>query len=494
MIVNLEQASPDDLSGFGVAVIGSGFAGIETALRLADRRVRVILAESGRERIEAAYQDLLKLDIAGRPLAGKHNFNAHLDDPLNDAGRVRAFGGTSAIWSGRWKRLDASDFLPKPWVPLSGWPIKEQDIRPYYRSVERDYKLPDFDLFSDKVRFIARDALRPVFRFDQKKWPTRLAGEALIRLRQHPNILVLLGATATEVALADDLVTVDHIVLSARDSTHRQLRTKSYVIACGGLETPRLMLASNRQIAAGVGNQNDQVGRYYMDHPKLRVGEFKLQNADSHFRPGGRKPRFSAGFALSDSVQAAHRLLNHSLYLTHPVKPPRPPSSIRYLAARLRRKLARPDKIMPTFYLEQAPNPDSRITLSERTDALGMRGICLDWRFTDLDRISLQDFAAQFAEIAKSVGVGTYRFDPDELDLDLLSNANHPMGTTRMADNPKLGVVDKDCKVFGLTNLFVAGSSVFATAGNANPTYTIVCLARRLGDHLAAKFGDRHAP
>lgn len=493
MITNLEQTSPNDVSGFDVAVIGSGFAGVETALTLAEKGFRVLLAESGRERIETAYQDLLQLEVSGRPLAGRQSFNAHLDDPLSEAGRVRAFGGTSAIWSGRWKRLDASDFRPKSWVPFSGWPIEEEDIRPYYASVERDYELTDFDAFSNEVRSTTGDSLYPVFRFDQKKRPTRLAQVAFTRLCRHPNILVVLGATVTNIVLTGNLATVGHVAVSTLDDTRRELHAKAYVLACGGIETPRLMLASNQQIAAGVGNQNDQVGRYYMDHPKMRAGEFKLYSTSDHLRPGGRKPKFSVGLALPEGTREAKGLLNHSLYLTHPIRPPKPPSSIRNIAARLRRKFSRPNIIKPTLYLEQAPNPDSRVTLSERADALGMRGAMLDWRFTELDRLSLRGFASLVADSVHRSGMGAYHFDADELDVDFLSNANHPMGTTRMAASPKLGVVDKDCRVFGSTNLYVAGSSVFTTAGNANPTYTIVCLARRLGDHIAAQFGDRHA-
>ena len=138
---------------------------------------------------------------------------------------------------------------------------------------------------------------------------------------------------------------------------------------------------------------------------------------------------------------------------------------------------------------EQAPDPDSRVTLGDATDALGLPEIRLDWRLSEADKRSLQAVHRTIAEeFGRRVSAGC-RID-EWLTADLTTwssemiGGNHHMGTTRMSDDPRTGVVDRDCRVHGMANLFVAGSSVFPTGGSANPTLTIVALALRLADHL----------
>jgi choline dehydrogenase-like flavoprotein len=135
---------------------------------------------------------------------------------------------------------------------------------------------------------------------------------------------------------------------------------------------------------------------------------------------------------------------------------------------------------------EQQPNRDSRVTLSDRRDALGLPMTRLDWRLTAADKASLRrNLRALGAEFA-AAGIGRLHLTLPEGDAwpEELTGGNHHMGTTRMAADPRQGVVDADCRVHGIDNLYVAGSSVFPTCGAANPTLTIVALALRLADHL----------
>ena len=138
---------------------------------------------------------------------------------------------------------------------------------------------------------------------------------------------------------------------------------------------------------------------------------------------------------------------------------------------------------------EQAPNPDSRVTLGRERDALGMPRVQLDWRLTDLDRRSFQRFYEVLGRELGRSGVGRARMKEWVLAADAawpstLSGGWHHMGTTRMHDDPTQGVVDANCKVHGLANLSVAGAAVYPTAGCANPTLTLVALSLRLSDHL----------
>jgi choline dehydrogenase-like flavoprotein len=138
---------------------------------------------------------------------------------------------------------------------------------------------------------------------------------------------------------------------------------------------------------------------------------------------------------------------------------------------------------------EQAPNPDSRVTLSAEKDALGMPRAKLDWRMTELDKRSIRAFYQLLGTEIGRTGMGRVQIrdwllDDDRTWPSSISGGWHHMGTTRMHADPRQGVVDVNCRVHGLGNLYVAGSSVYPTAGAANPTLTLVALSLRLSDHL----------
>mgnify|MGYP001618032562 CR=1 FL=1 len=140
---------------------------------------------------------------------------------------------------------------------------------------------------------------------------------------------------------------------------------------------------------------------------------------------------------------------------------------------------------------EQAPNPDSRVLLSAERDRLGCRQATLDWRLSAIDKHSLRVGCRIVGEELARLGLARMRMDAwllkDDSSWSDLEGHFHHMGTTRMSDDPTSGVVDADCRVHGVSNLYVAGSSVFPTCGYANATLTIVALALRLADHLQKK-------
>jgi choline dehydrogenase-like flavoprotein len=152
-------------------------------------------------------------------------------------------------------------------------------------------------------------------------------------------------------------------------------------------------------------------------------------------------------------------------------------------------KLGRLSHIVIHNRLEQAPNPDSRVFLSNEPDIFGNKKVALDWRISSVEKESIRKFHDVLRYAYKRIGEIHSSFEDIER-WPISSDAAHHMGTTRMALSEKDGVVDKDCKVFGLDNLFVAGSSVFPTSGNANPTFTILALSLRLADHLKRKLSS----
>ncbi len=144
------------------------------------------------------------------------------------------------------------------------------------------------------------------------------------------------------------------------------------------------------------------------------------------------------------------------------------------------------------FNAEQMPNRDSQVRLAEQTDRLGMPRLHIDWRYTELDvRTVATAFQLLQRDLAQS-GLGELTLDPDEADIETVirrdgAYGGHHIGTARMAREPANGVVDADCRVFGMHNLYVASSAVFPTSGQANPTLTIVALAIRLAHHIEAE-------
>jgi len=134
---------------------------------------------------------------------------------------------------------------------------------------------------------------------------------------------------------------------------------------------------------------------------------------------------------------------------------------------------------------EQAPNRDSRVTLGAERDALGLRRVRLDWRFTDLDHRSMASAVALLSSEIGRLGLGVVKVDPPAGEfLEPAVGGPHQLGTLRMSNDPRRGVVDANCRVHGVENLYVAGGGVFPSGGYANPTLTIVALALRLADHL----------
>lgn len=463
-----------------VAIVGAGLAGIDVARHLGQRGLRVALLESGRLEFDPAIQDLARVSCAGKPLR-THETHSHLSTYLppmyRGYCRLRQFGGTTNIWTGKWRIFDPSDFTRRPWIPHSGWPIDLSHLLPFYRETARDYGFGDFDaeserpLVRDARALLAPAGLEPHL-FYWERTPTRSGIRFFEDLKDAATIDVVLGANATEILLDDRLDRVRSIVFRSLDGRRLAVRATHFVLAAGGLEIPRLLLASNRQVPAGVGNGRDLVGRFYMDHPKDMQGRLWPGPAFPRVIEGvwtRPRPRFGISFALSEDARRSQAMLNHAVYVRNPVR------------SRLTRRISHfPVKLG----VEQAPNLNSRVYLGPERDALGMPKLVVDWRFTRLDHEALANLVPRLARAFADAGLGRLDFGPKPLALDDMMDASHHMGTTRMGADESTGVVDATCQVFGVDNLFIASSSIFPTAHAYSPTYTILAVARRVAHHL----------
>ena len=478
-----------------VVVVGSGIAGAEVATHLARHGREVVLLESGRSQFDPSIQALNDLTFLGkrhRELDPNAYYHRYLPPELRGVSRVRQFGGTSNVWTGKWKYLQPSDFDGRTWVANSGWPISFDDLLPYYRSAAKDYGFGDLEA----------EAMRPEIRefqaklaayglkmssFYWEKTPTRTAMRFGDEMRRSKNLQVVLGATATELKLDDSGQRVTAVACRSLEGRELIVEGDVIILAMGALETARLLLASDRQIPGGIGNAHDLVGRFYTDHPKHHTGILwpgQLTQKYAHEMQYQPKPRFCVCFALDEATQREQELLEHVLYLKPiyekkmkpvPGRPTCQDGNGLVVAYRVK------------FVTEQVPHKDSRVKLGNECDTLGQRKLELNWCFTDHDQQSLSKILGILPDRVAEVGLGTIDFGENPPSLENMTDAAHQMGTTRMASSPEEGVVDTNCRVFGTDNLYIASSAVFPTGPSYSPTFTILALARRLGQHLLQK-------
>ncbi len=518
MFRDFREAEDGSVIDTDLCVIGAGAAGITMAKELADTEREVLLVESGEHVPEGATLALYKGVNVGCPYP-----------PLESA-RLRYFGGSTNHWDGHCRPLDAIDFEKWDWVPYSGWPITLADLEPFYARAQRICELGPYDYDPEHIAspdLIPFNPERLVNRIWQYSPPTRFGEHYRSELEQAHNIGVLLNANVVEIEANETASSVTGLRIKALEGKTGRICANTYVLATGGIENARILLASDSVMKNGLGNGNDLVGRFFMEHPHAliayavpgvevaRLAPY-YEGTQAKLRDGSAIIQSKAG--LSFDLQRRERLLNACTEIGWGHD-----RSVGYLALHkivhdAERGLM-PDRfgeavldvvtdldhVVGGVYrwaqhqryfwfganAEQVPNPLSRVTLDRSRDALGMRRSRLDWRVTEQDKAGARHVCQILAEELARLDVARVRMDDWLLEennhWDGLGPRYHHMGTTRMSDDPKTGVVDKDCRVHGIANLYVAGSSVFTTSGYANPTLTIVALASRLAHHLMAR-------
>lgn len=493
----LRETSEDVAIRARVAVVGSGPAGCEVATWLAGQGHQVVVLESGVEDFDARHQDLATSEFVGRGHRA-YTTGSTLHDylPLEYRGlnRVRQLGGTSVVWTGKWRPLASGNIRGRAWLPESRWPIPSDEMRDAYREVARDYdiEVAAGDTLTDELAAHA-DALTAAglqcVPFSQHASPFRTA--ARLGRAEGDRLLVLIDATVTRIDLADGSDRVARLLCRSLDGTERSVEAEHVVLATGGFDTPRLLLASNHQHPAGLGNGHDLVGRHYQDHLKiqgirLRPGPLLARHAAAvQTAPA---PRTMLSFGLPETEQEQLGVTEATVFLR--------PVYRRGLAflrdAAMLRKAPRDgqgvvDHYSVKFAVEQSVNPESRVRLSRARDALGLPRLEIDWRLNDLDRHSFYTSARTLEARLRQTGFG--RADLDRLQIDDAIDAAHHMGTARMGATPRDGVVDANCTVWGIPNLHIASSATFVTGGAYSPTFTIVALARRVAQRVDRLLG-----
>jgi choline dehydrogenase-like flavoprotein len=523
-ILDLRASPPKESIDTDVCVIGAGAAGLTVASELGRAGQDVVLLESGGFAPEEDTQALNDLEVTGYPV--RENFIS----------RARYYGGSCNLWAGRSMRLTLEDVAPESDPERAGWPLAYAELSEWYPAATRVLRLPDHTLFEAAAH---TQRLSRVERglFDSglvapaiSLWgrgPLRFGATLRAELRRSARVRVLLHGNALRLRADHEGRTITALDAAVLHGPSFEIRARRFVVACGGVENARLLLLSD------VGNQHDLVGRYFMDHPRAVFGRVRLA-------PGARLPhlrgrpladgKLQIGIGVPSAIRRAEGLLNHyatlesefsgyaaagyqTLVKSAKVVLRRGHAGSRWEVGRSRLSdipgmiyLLTPKELMPhplyrlywaarsalhprpdgrarviVYFCEQPPNRESRVVLGGGRDALGQPKAELRWRMGSEVTRSLLALQERLSSALRAADIG--EVEPGQGE-PRYTDASHHVGTTRMSRDPRTGVVDRDCRVHGVANLYLAGSSVFPTAGHANPTPTIVALALRLADHL----------
>jgi len=487
-----------------ICIVGAGAAGISMALEWMNSKYKVILLEGGGFDYEAKMQDLYRGKTTGQRYY-----------PLESA-RLHYFGGTTGHWAGFCSPLDPIDFKKRDWVPHSGWPIQRHDLDPFYARAQKNLDLGPYEY--DAKYYEQMDKSLVPLPFDQgavynKMWqfspPTRFGTKYRDGIVNAGNVHLYTYANVTNIARSENAAHIKEVTVKNFTGKQHTVRAKYFVVACCAIQNARLLLASS------LGNDNDLVGRYFMEHLEIKSAEMWFPEPDllKLYMIDFGKTKYRAELGISEQKQEELRILNGTASLTPLEIARKQPAFIDIWTSD---KKAR-EKSMASYgnddnpgrhshgyknfqlftRIEQAPNPSSRVTLDTEKDELGMPRAMLHWELTPLEKRSIRKIYELIGQQCGISGKGRVRlmeYLQDENDNswpEFTGGGWHHMGTTRMSDDPKQGVVDANCKVHGIDNLYMAGSSCYVTAGAPNPTLTLVALTLRLSDHLKQRIGSK---
>jgi len=498
-------------------VIGAGAAGLTIAHRMSHAGLPCVVLEAGGARPSRQSQSFYWARRSGAP---NHSYAYS---------RFRALGGSTTFWTGQCVELEEEDFLGRGEV-VPAWPFRKSELSEYYRAAAELLHLPS----EGRTDLAPDDALRcPEADFHEVRLsPVRNFAEAGALMHHGTTpARIILNAPVTEISPDDALERIRSVRISLPDGRRVTCEARVFVLATGGVENARLLLLSNDRAPRGLGNPHDLVGRYFMDHAymnagtvtrtsgalkRLAVGSIDAQRdrcgaiAVLHARTSDdnaaalfltEQPAFAMsqlittpqGRAMShlSQIARAERFAGSDTW-PHLVELARRPNRTAALIAGRAASIMRPTRACAVrLFCETTPLFESRVRLTDARDGLGLPRAEVDWRVREDDKRGPARLLAVLRDALDAQGATL------QADFDICPGhpwpasfigGKHHMGTTRMSDSCRTGVVDATCRVHGLANLYVAGSSVFPSSGWANPTLSIVALALRLSDELRRSF------
>lgn len=528
MIIDGYKLSSKKHFSCDICIIGAGVAGITLANELLDTSsLTITLVESGDEIYKQETQDLYspekKPDL--------------YEDPTYN--RLRLLGGSSNHWQNNTSPLDPIDFESRDWIPNSGWPISYKDIEPYYIKAAEycgtksdKYNLEYWSKTLNSTDLFKQSKIIETNIAKAATPPTRFFNEHGHSLKISQKITLLKNTNLVDLDYDLERQRVKEVSVSAKPGLIHTIDAKVFILCAGGIENARLMLEFNQKFNNKLGNQHSNVGRYFMDHPIIRPAilypnkqkDFSLyqhqivsnravsgfmqfsstflkENKCTNLRmPLNSQNEYEASLAieslhmLSDNYKQ-NRLEKHFgkhiLNILSDLDMVLEGASRKSLNKSLFDSASDFEGYKLPIMIEQTPNRNNRIKLGTEEDRFGLRKILIDWELGQFEIDNLWRILPYMSNEIGRLNLGRIRLlkeFEDRLFGRKMYFSHHHMGTTRMANSPVNGVVDKNLKVFTTKNLYISSSSIFTTGGHLPPTLTIAAFSVRLAKHIKEKF------
>lgn len=461
-----------------VCIAGAGPAGIALALTLAELGVSSVLLEAG---------------PPGTPVAGDDDpyrgLRTGLRYPLAGS-RLRCFGGTSRHWGGWCKPLDDIDFDRRDGASLPSWPITPAELAPHYAAALRWCEIPsgNFDAKAS-VANPSADLLdlgpagfsNRLFRFSP---PTRFDQAYGDAIAASPSVRCICNAALNQLEFSGD--NIRKALARGPEGRELSIAAERFVLATGGIEVARFLLHMKEEYDAPYAAESDLIGSGFMDHFGFHPGYLEAAASIKYFRHEQDDLPIMPVITAAEDLQRDQDLPSICLMATPDAPETDLPPAYFANPGILGSVAGETQRYRLQLICEPTAHRESRVTLANKRDAYGMRRLALNWQIRTEDFEDVERFLLDFERAVGMQGAGrvqrSRRFI-EEYRVNL-SVGMHHMGTTRMSDNPRFGVVDPDCRVYGSANLYVASSSVFPRVGYSNPTLAILAFVDRLASHF----------
>lgn len=451
------------IENYDYIIVGSGPAGATLAKQLINDNKLVLMIETGGREYDSYLQEAYSY-VHGVGHYTTEHWPGHW---------IRALGGTSAVWSGMVRPLTERN--------LKTWPLFFKDLEPFYddasRLLGRNPEMTNFSRnFSQNFKFLP-------FSYEE---PLRLGSEENETFWKTNKLHVLLNTTLTNLEINDAKTLITNITLFTASKQYRRFKISTFqkvILAAGGIGNAQILMGSAKEHQKAIGNQYDQVGRYLMEHPHFfNCAKLFLRDPITSFFPpksfGDFIPAVSPDddtYSKNGSLDVSFELEVTELDINEPI--------IDHLFKKYHKKLSVYDVHARS---EMLADPENRLEVIHGRDPSGLPRLRATCILNAADQRSILRNLQSLGENVHENNFGRLLIIPEPIFDDVLGGG-HIMGTTRMGDSPKNSVVDQNCRVHGIVNLYVLGSSVFRTGGYANPTMTIVALACKLAEHLRSK-------
>lgn len=454
---------------FPVVIIGSGPAGITLATKLAKKKINSLIIEAGNEEYSDSSQQNYRSKVIG--------------DEIDDLrySRLRQLGGTSGHWGGWCKPIEKWN--------IEKWGLDYNEISNYENEtckileIENDFKKARLDKYFNQIEF----------RYSKVRFAEKYKDE----IKKSNYIHLILNSQVTHFEGNDQVI--NEVIIAQNKKSHK-IKSNFFVLCGGGIENSRILLWTNQK-SKGLLDKDLPIGKFWMTHPwilggigflyKSKIKEILKDNFITYDGP--------MHISASKDFVNEKKIMSGAIYMNAKEDTKLYKEIVKdflCVAPEYGKKIARNifDKDLKCgdifMNLEELPDEKNRIELDKNElDNNGVPITNLYYKQSIDTLISMKTILEELGNFFVKKDIGRVAIKENIENLTNYENlgVHHHMGGTRIGDNPKISVVDKNLKVHSTKNLYVCGSSTFSTGGYSNPTYTIVQLALRLSDHIDKK-------